>query len=84
MRTRPESIAEANRRNGDLFDTGKDCGLRLALDILTRETARQEHRAQVATSGNPLERAGSQHELVVAVLRDVSKQVGAEFRRCAA
>jgi hypothetical protein len=66
------------------FDLGKAAGLRLALDILTRETVRQEHRAQVATSGNPMERAGSQHELAVAVLRDVSKQVGAEFRRGAA
>jgi hypothetical protein len=68
----------------DDFALGLAAGLRTALDILTRETARQEHRGQVATSGNPMERAGSQHELVVAVLRDVSKQVGAEFRRCAA
>jgi hypothetical protein len=62
-------------------ELGVDIGLRTALDILTRETARQEHRAQAATSGNPMERAGSQHELVVAVLRDVSKQVAGEFRR---
>jgi hypothetical protein len=56
-------------------------GLRMALDILTRETARQEHRAAVANRANPLANAGPQHALVVAVLRDVSKQVAAEFRR---
>jgi hypothetical protein len=77
------TITDTDLLNAE-FDLGLAAGLRTALDILTRETARQEHRAQVATSGNPMERAGSQHVLVVAVLRDVSKQVAGEFRRGAA
>jgi hypothetical protein len=59
-------------------------GLRMALDILTREMARQEHRGRVAQAENPLEYTAAQHVYAAHVLNDAAKQVGAEFRRGAA
>jgi hypothetical protein len=47
------TISDTDLLNAE-FDLGLAAGLRTALDILTRETARQEHRAQAATSGNPM------------------------------
>jgi hypothetical protein len=66
------------------FDLGLAAGLRTALDILTRETARQEHRGRVAQAENPLEYTAAQHVYAAHVLNDAAKQVAAEFRRGAA
>jgi hypothetical protein len=66
------------------FDLGLAAGLRMALDVLTREMARQEHRGQVAQAENPLEYTAAQHVYAAHVLHDAAKQVAAEFRRGAA
>jgi hypothetical protein len=65
----------------DDFALGLAAGLRTALDILTRETARQEHRGRVAQAENPLEYTAAQHVYAAHVLNDAAKQVAAEFRR---
>jgi hypothetical protein len=63
------------------FALGLAAGLRTALDILTREAARQEHRGRVAQAENPLEYTAAQHVYAAHVLNDAAKQIGAEFRR---
>jgi hypothetical protein len=81
-------LSNSPLRDGDAasiaYHNGRDTGLRLALDILTRETARQEHRGQVAQAENPLEYTAAQHVYAAHVLNDAAKQIGAEFRRGAA
>jgi hypothetical protein len=62
---------------------GVATGLRLALEILTRETARQNHRGQEAAA-NPMKGEAAQHHYAAYVLEDAAKQVAALFRQAAA
>jgi hypothetical protein len=77
------TISDTDILNAE-FALGLAAGLRQALDILVRETARQEHRGQVAQAENPLEYTAAQHVFAAHVLNDAAKQIGAEFRRGAA
>jgi hypothetical protein len=77
----PNASSVANASS--FVDIGRDIGLRLALEILTRETARQNHRGEEAAA-NPLKGEAAQHHYAAYVLEDAAKQVGAAFRRCAA
>jgi hypothetical protein len=74
------TITDTDLLNAE-FDLGLAAGLRTALDILTRETARQEHRGRVAQAENPLEYTAAQHVYAAHVLNDAAKQVAGEFRR---
>jgi hypothetical protein len=74
------TISDTDILNAE-FALGLAAGLRQALDILVRETARQEHRGQVAQAENPLEYTAAQHVYAAHVLNDAAKQVAGEFRR---
>jgi hypothetical protein len=65
-------LYEAGRREG------RDIGLRIALDVLTKELTRQEFRV---TKHDPSSASAARHVFAASILADVAKTIAARFRQ---